>query len=65
MIKSAINTSTNMVLVFDEYGEQVPEYQGQYQEVKERVLKDAPLGAIFGRWLDYEDDIQTVSREEW
>lgn len=65
MIKSAIKTSTTMVIVFDEHGEQVPEYQGQYEEVKERVLKDAPPGAIFGRWFDYEDDIQTVSREEW
>ncbi len=65
MIKSAIKTSNNMVIVFDENGEQIPEYQGQYEEVKERVLKDAPPEAIFGRWLDYETDIQTVSREEW
>ncbi len=54
-----------MVIVFDENGEQIPEYQGQYEEIKERVLKDAPPEAIFGRLLDYEADIQTVSREEW
>ena len=65
MIKSAIKTSNNMVIVFDENGEQIPEYQGQYEEIKERVLKDAPPEAIFGRLLDYEADIQTISREEW
>lgn len=54
-----------MVMVFDEYGEQIPEYQGQYEEVKERILKDAPPETIFGYWFDYEADIQTVSREEW
>ena len=65
MIRSVIKSPNNMVMVFDEDGEQIPEYQGQYEAVKERILKDAPPGAIFGRWLDYETDIQTVSREEW
>ena len=54
-----------MVMVFDENGEQIPEYQGQYEEVNERILRDAPPRAIFGRWPDYEVDIQTVSREDW
>ncbi len=65
MIKSAIKTPNNMVMVFDENGEQIPEYQGQYEEVNERILRDAPPRAIFGRWPDYEVDIQTVSREDW
>lgn len=65
MIRSVIKTPNNMVMVFDEYGEQIPEYQGQYEEVKERILKDAPPETIFGYWFDYEADIQTVSREEW
>lgn len=54
-----------MVMVFDEDEEQIPEYQGQYEEVKERILKDAPPEAIFGQWIDYETDIRTVPREEW
>ena len=28
MIKSVIKTPNNMVIVFDENGEQIPEYQG-------------------------------------
>lgn len=31
-----------MVLVFDERGEQMPEYQGQYEEVRERIVQEFP-----------------------
>ena len=65
MIRSVIKTPNNMALVFDENGEQIPEYQGQYEEVKERILKEATPETIFGHWVDYETDIQTVSRGEW
>ena len=65
MIKSVIKCPNNMVMVFDEDEEQIPEYQGRYEEVKERILKDAPPEVIFGQWIDYETDIRTVPREEW
>ena len=65
MIKSVIKAPNNMVMVFDDKGEQIPEYQGQYDKVKEPILRDAPLETVFGHWLDYEADIRTVSREEW
>jgi len=65
MIKSVIRCPNDMVLVFDQSEEQIPEYQGRYQEVRELILKDAPSETVFGLWLDYETDITTVSREEW
>ena len=65
MIKSVIRCPNNMVIVFDEEQEQIPEYQGQYQEVRERILKDAPPEAVFGYWFDCDADIKTVSRGEW
>ena len=65
MIKSIIKTPSNMVIVFDDDGEQITEYQRPYEEVKELILKDAPPTALFGHWVDYEQDIKTVSREEW
>ena len=34
MIKSIIRCPNDMVMVFDEEGEQIPEYQGQYEEIK-------------------------------
>lgn len=65
MIKSAIRCPDDMVLVFDEDEEQIPQYQGQYQEVKGLILENALPGAVFGHWLDFKTDIVTVSREEW
>jgi hypothetical protein len=65
MIKSVVRCPNNMVVVFDEDDEQVPEYQGKYQAVKELILRDAPPNTLFGLWFDYETDVRTVSREEW
>jgi hypothetical protein len=65
MIKSVVRCVGDMVLVFDENDEQVPEYQGRYQQVKKRILKEAPPGTLFGHWFDLQTDIITVSRDEW
>jgi hypothetical protein len=65
MIKSVIRCPNDMVLVFDDAEEQVPEYQGWYQQVRGLILRDAPPGAIFGYWFNYESDIATLPREEW
>jgi hypothetical protein len=65
MIKSVIRCPNDMVLVFDDDEEQVPEYQGWYQQVRELILRDAPPGTIFGYWFNYESDVATLPREEW
>jgi len=65
MIKTAIRLGNNMVMVFDEEGEQIPEYQGYYEEVKESVLMDAPLDAAFTHDLINASELQKVLREEW
>ena len=65
MIKTVIRCPDNMVMVFDKEGEQIPEYQGQYEEVKEGILKDAPPGAVFGYLRDSEPELRKVPREEW
>jgi len=51
-----------MVAVFDENEEQIPEYQGEYDEVREKILKDAPPDAVFSR---VQTVIEVVPREEW
>ena len=53
MIKTVIRLRNNMVMVFDAEGEQVPEYQGQFEDVKERILGDAPEGTLFKHWFGY------------
>ena len=65
MIKSAIKTPNNMVMVFDENGEQIPEYQGDYEEVRENILRDAPLTAVFAYWLNHADEPRSISKEDW
>ena len=65
MIKNVIRCPNNMVIVFDRKGEQIPEYQGQYEEVKENILKDAPLNTVFTYLFDFEPELQKISREEW
>lgn len=41
MIKTVIKGADGMVMVFDERGEQIPQYQGRYDEVKESILRAA------------------------
>ena len=65
MIETVIRCANNMVMVFDKSGEQIPEYQGQYEEVKGKITKDAPAGAIFGYFSPCGTELQLVPREEW
>ena len=65
MIKAAIKFRNNMVMVFDEKGEQIPKYQGKYEEMKESILKDAPPDAIFAHGFSDDGELRKVSREEW
>jgi len=63
MIKSVTKSEKGMVFVFNEKGRQMPEYQGQYDEVRDQILRDAPPDAVF-----YHDDgrrLNAVGREEW
>jgi hypothetical protein len=64
IISSVMKAENGVVLVFDARGEQIPEYQGLYQTVKPRILKDAPPAAIFYAF-DNETELKTVPRNEW
>ncbi len=64
MIKTVFRFQNNMVVVFDEKGEQIPEYQGRYEDVKESILKDAPPDAIFAHGYTDSGELQKVPREE-
>ena len=65
MIKTAIRCPNNMVMVFDDRGEQIPEYQGQYGKVKEGILRDISLDTVFGYLSDYEPELREVPKKEW
>ena len=65
MIKTAMRFRNNMVMVFDKWGEQIPEYQGQYEEVKESILADALPDTIFALGFTDAGELRKVPREEW
>lgn len=65
MMKTVIRLKDDAVMVFDDRGEQMTAYQGQYDQVREKVLEEASLGAVFLHWLGSDAIPQTVSREEW
>ena len=37
-----------MVMAFDQYGKQMPEYQGRYEEVIDKIRRDFPRVSIQG-----------------
>lgn len=52
MIQEVIKLQSGTVMVFDEKGEQMPEFQGRYEDVRLKVLAHAPGGTKFfhGDW---------------
>lgn len=65
MIKSVIRCRNDMVIVFDEKGKQVSEYQGYYNDVREKILKNTPPDTHFSREYEGESDLIHIPREEW
>ena len=65
MIKTALKCQNGMVMVFDKMGEQIPIYQGQYESVKESILKDAPPDAVFAHGFSDALELIEVTKKEW
>ena len=47
MIKKVIWCYNGMVVVFDEKGEQMPEYQGHYDKVWSMIMRDKTTDTVF------------------
>ena len=65
MIKTVIRLKNNMVMVFDEEGEQIPGLQGYYQDVKEQILANVSGGTAFNHWFDISPEPETVPPQAW
>ncbi len=65
MIRTVIRLKNDMVMVFDDSGEQLTAYQGQYDSVRAKIVQDAPLEAVFLCWFGSNSIPITVSKEEW
>jgi sRNA-binding protein len=65
MMKKVVRTNRNMVFVFDENGEEMPQYQGTYQDVRDRVMGDARVDTIFTHWYGTSAEPKDIAMESW
>ncbi len=65
MIRTVIRTRNGMVMVFDESGEQMPQYQGQYEEVRDKIVADAAAGTVFNHWFGVHLPPERISSQKW
>ncbi len=65
MITKIIRLKNDMVMVFDENGEELPEYQGRYDDVRDRIVADAPTGAVFNHWFGHSLKPDIVPTKKW
>jgi hypothetical protein len=65
MIKTIIRTKNDMVMVFDEKGNEMPEYQGYYNDVKEKILTNAQAASIFNHWFGRSRKPGKIRPENW
>ena len=64
MIDEVIKLPNGLVVVFDEEGEQMPEFQGRYQDVRAKILAQAPEGANFFHG-GYPLEKNPIARKDW
>ena len=65
MIKKVIRCRNDMVMVFDENGEQLTCYQGYYADVNDSILKDSSVDTAFIHHFDTGLRLKEVPVEEW
>ena len=65
MVKNVIRAANNMVIAFDEQGNQMTEYQGPYEEVKEKIIADLGAEAAYIHWFGISSKPDIVSRINW
>lgn len=65
MLKTVIRTQTDMVMVFNENGLQISEYQGRYEDVKESILLNASRDTVFKHWHENAEEPENVPFNYW
>jgi hypothetical protein len=65
MIKTVIRIENDMVMVFDEKGDELPEYQGYYDSVKYKIIADAPADSVFNHWFGHSVKPHQIAPECW
>jgi hypothetical protein len=65
MIKTVIRAANNMVIAFDEQGNQMPEYQGRYEDVKSKIMTDFGTEAAYIHWFGISSKPDMVAPVNW
>ena len=65
MIKTVIRAANNMVIAFDEQGNQMSDYQGRYEEVKRKIITDTGTEVAFINWFGVSPEPDVVSKINW
>lgn len=65
MIKTVIRAANNMVFAFDEQGNQMPEYQGRYEDVKRKIEAETGTESAFIQWFSVSPEPDIVSKVNW
>ncbi len=65
MIKTVIRIKNDMVMVFDENGEEMTSYQGYYDDVKDKIMADVRPGSVFNHWFGYSLKPVVVGLDCW
>lgn len=65
ILYTVIRWQNGMVMVFDNKGKQMPDFQGPIEEVRDRILRHATAETLFtaGNWLTGTMDL--IRREEF
>lgn len=65
MLMRVIKWDDGNVVAFDERGQKIKELNGRYEEVRERVLRDASPETKFFKGLSRFGVTEPIKREEW
>lgn len=65
MVNTVIRAANNMVIAFDEQGNQMPAYQGKYEDVKKKIIADLGAGAAYIHWFGTSSEPDAVTPVNW
>jgi hypothetical protein len=65
MLATVIKTGAGMVLAFDESGRELPEFQGHYHAVGDRLRASAGHTTVFKHWFGTAPAPVVVGPDEW
>lgn len=63
MIIKVVKWSNGMVMVFDQYGRQLPEFQGEWYVMKNKIKRYANRFTKFYKG-DWQEQVEEVTKEE-